>query len=65
MFIHIIELSILSEAETEAKTVEQEDETVSEIVEQKLKLWESKSGEGEGTKPETMKQNVGLGDRKL
>ena len=65
MFIHIIELSILSEAETEAKTVEQEDETVSEIVEQKLKLWESKSGEGEGTKPETMKQNVRLGDRKL
>ena len=53
------------EAEIEAKTIEQEDETVSETIEQKLKSWESKSGEGEGTKPETMKQNVGLGDRKL
>ena len=62
------------EAETEAKTVEQEDETVSETVEQedetvsktieqKLNLWESKGGEGEGTKPETMNQNVG--DRNL
>ena len=47
------------EAETEAETVEQEDETVSEKVEQKLKLWESKGGEGEGTKPETMNQNMG------
>ena len=43
----------------EAETVEQEDETVSETVEQKLKPWESKGGEGEGTKPETMNQNVG------
>ena len=41
------------EAKIEAETVEKEDETVSEIVEQKLKLWESKSGEGKGTKPET------------
>ena len=32
---------------------------MSEKVEQKLKLWESKGGEGEGTKPETMNQNVG------
>ena len=31
---------------------------MSEIVEQKLKPWESKGGEGEGTKPETMNQNV-------
>ena len=43
----------------EAETVEQEDETVSEKVEQKLKPWESKGGEGEGTKPETMNQNMG------
>ena len=34
---------------------------MSETVEQKLKPWESKGGEGEGegTKPETMNQNVG------
>ena len=34
---------------------------MSETVEQKLKLWESKGGEGEGegTKPKTMNQNVG------
>ena len=43
----------------EVETVEQEDETVSETVEQKLKQWESEGGEGEGTKPETMNQNVG------
>ena len=49
---------LLLEAKTEAETIEQEDETVSETIEQKLKLWESKGGEGEGTKPETMKQNV-------
>ena len=40
-----------------------EDENVSERVEQKLKSWESKGGEGKGTKPETMNQNVG--DRNL
>ena len=57
--------SLSLEAKTEAKTIEQEEEIVSETVEQKLKPWESKSGEGEGTKPETMKQNVELGDRKL
>ena len=46
------------EAKTEAEIVEQEDKTMSETVEQKLKPWESKGGEGEGTKPKTMKQNV-------
>ena len=32
------------EAKTEAETIEQEDEAVSEMIEQKLKLWESKGG---------------------
>ena len=32
---------------------------MSETVEQKLRPWESKGGEGEGTKPKTMNQNVG------
>ena len=51
--------SLPLEAKTEAEIIEQEDETMSETVEQKLKPWESKGGEGEGTKPKTMKQNVG------
>ena len=46
------------EAKIEAETIEQEDETMSETIEQKLKSWETKGEEGEGTKPETMKQNV-------
>ena len=53
------------EAKIEAETVDQEDEIVSETVEQNLKPWESKCGEREETKPEKMKQNVVLGDRKL
>ena len=31
---------------------------MSETIEQKLKPWESKGGEGEETKPEMMKQNM-------
>ena len=49
---------LLLEAKIEAEIVEQEDEIMSEMIEQKLKPWESKGGEGEETKPETMKQNM-------
>ena len=45
---------LLLESKIEAETIELEDETVSETVEQKLKSWESKGGEGEETKPKTM-----------